>query len=71
MDGLEQDYEGRLQVVRLNVNQRTNDAAIRALRVRGHPTVVFLNRGGVPQDPLIGEQTDAMLRPKVEALLGP
>lgn len=71
MDGLEQDYAGRLQVMRLNFNKGANDAAIRALDVRGHPTVVLIDRNGVPQPPLIGVQTDEKLRPKVEALLGP
>lgn len=71
MDGIEQDYAGRLQVARLNFNQRTNDAAIRALRVRGHPTVVLIDRNGTPQEPLIGTQTDAKLRPRVEALIEP
>lgn len=70
MDGLEKDYAGRLQVVRLNFNQGRNQAAIRALGVRAHPTVVLIGRGGHPLDPLIGVQTDAALRPKVEAVLG-
>ncbi len=70
VDGIEEDFAGRLQVVRLNFNQSRNDAAIRALGVRGHPTVVLIDRRGMPQPPLIGIQTDAKLRPKVEALPG-
>ena len=71
VDGLEEDFAGKLQVVRLNFNDPKNNAAIRALGVRGHPTVVLIDRHGVPQAPLIGVQTDAKLRPKVEALIGP
>ncbi len=69
VDGLEHDYAGRLQVVRLNFNDKKNDAAIRALGVRGHPTIVLIDRNGIPQAPLLGVQTDAKLRPKVETLV--
>ena len=71
VDGLEQDYAGRLQVVHLNFNDRKNGDAIRALGVRGHPTIVLIDRNGIPQEPLLGVQTDAKLRPKVEALVNP
>lgn len=71
VDGLEQEFAGRLQVVRLNFNDVTNTRAIRALHVQFHPTVVLIDRQGIPQEPLIGIGTDAKLRPKVEALLGP
>jgi hypothetical protein len=70
VDGIEQDFAGRLQVVRLNFNDPRNADAIRTLRVRGHPTVVLIDRRGIPQEPLLGRQTDAKLRPRVEALLG-
>ena len=69
VDGLEQDYAGKLQVIRLNFNDPRNDPAIQALHVIAHPTVVLIDRQGRPQTPLIGIQTDAKLRPKVEALL--
>jgi len=58
-------------VVRLNFNQARNQAALRALHARFHPTVVLLDRTGQPQQPLIGIQTDEKLRPMVEALLVP
>ena len=70
VDGLERDFAGRLQVIRLNYNDPKNGDAIRALRVPGHPTVVLIDRSGIPQRPLVGMQTDARLRPKVEALVG-
>ena len=69
VDGLEQDYAGRLQVVRLDFNDPKNAKAIRALRIQGHPTIVLIDRQGTPQPPLLGTQTDASLRPKVEALV--
>ena len=71
MDGLERDYAGRLQVMRLDFNDDRNSAAVRALRVRGHPTLFLINRAGELQPPLLGSQTDGQLRPKVEALLAP
>ncbi len=71
VDGLAHDYAGRLQVVRLNFNDPNNGAAIRALGVRGHPTIVLIDRGGIPRETLLGVQTDAKVRPKVDALVGP
>ncbi len=69
VDGLEQDYAGKLQVIRLNFNDSKNDSAIQALKVYGHPSVVLIDRQGTPQEALLGIQTDAKLRPKVDALL--
>jgi hypothetical protein len=71
VDGLEGDFAGKLQVVRLNFNDHKNDDAIRALHVLGHPTIVLIDRHGVPREPLLGVQTDTKLRPKVEALVAP
>ena len=69
MDGLERDYAGRLQVVRMDFNDPTNKPALRALRVQGHPTIVLLTRDGRVQPPLLGAQTDGSLRPAVAALV--
>ena len=69
VNGIEQEYVGRLQVVRLNFNDRQNEEAITALGVRGHPTIVLLDKRGKIFRTRLGEQTDAMLRPHVEALL--
>ena len=71
MDGLEREFAGTLQVVRLNFDRPQNRAALRALRVRGHPTIVLIDRQGIPQESLIGQQTDDQLRPRVEALVQP
>jgi hypothetical protein len=69
VDGLEQDYAGKLQVVRLDFNDPKNRPALRALRVQGHPTVVLIDRNGKTQAPLLGPQTDASLRPAIQALV--
>ena len=69
VDGLEQDFAGKLQVIRLNFNDGKNATVIQVLDVRGHPTVVLINKHGVLQETLLGIQTDAKLRPKVAALV--
>lgn len=69
MNGLERDYSGRLQVVRLDFNSRQNERAIRALGVRVHPTIVLIDRRGRVQPLILGTQTDELLRPKVAALV--
>lgn len=69
VDGLEQDYAGKLQVIRLNFNDTKNAKALQTLNVSSHPTVVLIDRKGTPQEPLAGIATDGKLRPKIDALL--
>lgn len=69
VDGLGQDYAGRLQVIKLDFNDAKNQPALAALGVKAHPTVVLIDRQGVAQPPLIGIQTDEKLRPKLAALV--
>jgi len=58
-----------LQVFYLNFNDTRNVAAIKALHVIGHPSVVLIDRQGVAHAPLLGAQPEAKLRPQVEALV--
>lgn len=46
VDGLEAEFGERLQVVRLNFNDRANDGVITVLGVRGHPTIVLIDSDG-------------------------
>lgn len=69
VNGLEEDFGDDLQVVRLNFNDSENDAAIAALGVRGHPTIVLLNGDGEIHRRWLGAATDDDLRPLVQELL--
>ena len=42
---------------------------LQTLNVSSHPTVVLIDRKGTPQEPVAGIETDAKLRPKIDALL--
>lgn len=69
MDGLEREYQGRLQVVRLNFDEARNEQVIRELGVRAHPTIVFLDEDGHRQGQRLGPPTLEELRERVEPLL--
>ena len=69
MNGIEQEYRGRLQVARLNFNDRKNEGAIAALGVRGHPTIVLLDKHGEKFATRLGEQTLDQLQSEVERVL--
>ena len=69
VNGIEQEYAGRLQVVRLDFNDRKNDDAITALGVRGHPTIVLIDKNGGRFGARLGARTPEQMRTDVEALL--
>lgn len=71
VNGLEEDFGDELQVVRLDFNDSENDGAIAALGVRGHPTIVLLNREGEIHRRWLGAGTDDDLRPLVQQVLAP
>jgi hypothetical protein len=71
VNGIEGEYGARLQVVRLNFNDGANERAIAALAVRGHPTIVLLDREGEVTRTWFGAADAEDLRPLVEALLQP
>ena len=71
MNGLEEEFKGRLQVVRLDFNAPKNRDAVAALGVRGHPTVVLIRRDGTISRTWLGLATADDLRPLVEAILAP
>jgi hypothetical protein len=71
VNGLEEEYGTGLQVVRLNFNDRANDRATKALGVRGHPTIVLLDRAGEISRTWFGTATAEDLRPLVNVLVEP
>ncbi len=71
MNGIEKEFGDRLQVVRLNFNDRANSGVISALGVRGHPTIVLFDPDGEAGGAWFGAATAEDLRPLVEALFEP
>lgn len=68
VDGLEAEYE-EVQVVRLNAGESATAAALRALRMRGHPTTVVFDTEGDEAGRVLGPVGEAELRALVEASL--
>ena len=46
MHGLEEEFAGRLQVIRLNVDDEAGQRARAVYEVEKVPTVILLNQGG-------------------------
>lgn len=69
MDGIEREYEGRLQVIRLDFNEARNERVTAMLGVRAHPTVVFLDGEGRRRGMRLGPPGLEELRARVEPLL--
>lgn len=69
MDGIEREYQGKPQVVRLNFNEARAEKAITMLGVRAHPTVVLLDKDGRRQGQRLGPPSLEELRGLVEPLL--
>lgn len=68
VDGLEAEY-AEVQVVRLDAGESATAAALRALRVRGHPTTVVFDSDGEEVGRVLGPAGEAELRTLVEASL--
>ncbi len=66
LEELAADYDGRLQVAKLNVDENRQTPA--RFGIRGIPTLLFF-RDGTRVDQLIGNLPKVQVRAKVEALL--
>jgi hypothetical protein len=70
VDGLEDKYGMRLNFVRLDFDDPTDNARARALGVFGHPAIVLVRSDGSVASRLEGEVTAAKLDRVVLTLLG-
>ena len=57
MDGLEQTYGTRLHIMRVDFNSTAGQELAARYRVRGHPTIVVIDRAGTAQATIIGVPT--------------
>lgn len=69
VDRLAKEYEGTIEIRKLNVETDGEAADLAAsYRVQYVPTFVFLNSDGSTSDVLVGEQTEDQLKGALEAL---
>jgi len=66
LEELAEDYEGRIKVTKVNVDENPNIAA--RYQIRSIPTVLFFKNGEV-QDQVIGAVPKGELSKKIEAIL--
>ena len=57
MDGLEQTYGARLHVMRVDFNSPAGQELAARYQVRGHPTIVVIDRAGTGRVTIIGVPT--------------
>jgi thioredoxin-like negative regulator of GroEL len=69
VDGLEQEFEGRMVVAGLNLAVPANQEFQQQLGVRGHPSFVVLDAGGRVVEQYVGQQSADTLRTAMMAAL--
>ena len=62
VDGLEQEFAGQLEVLRLNADDPVNAQLMQDLGLRGHPSFAVLDTDGNITARFFGPQTAATLR---------
>ena len=62
VNGLQQEFEGRVSVVQLNADQKENAEFQSQLDLRGHPSFAVLEDDGSVVQRFFGPQTEAALR---------
>jgi thioredoxin-like negative regulator of GroEL len=69
--GLEEQYEGRIDFLYLNIAEARNDSAKRAFGFRSTPHFFLVNSRGVARDSIQGVVPSDSLRGALERLLAP
>ena len=68
VDGLEGEFEGRVEVTRLDANEGTNGALQQELGVQGHPSFVVVDAEGAVTERFFGPQEEATLEEAMAAV---
>jgi thioredoxin-like negative regulator of GroEL len=68
VDGLAQQYKGKVEFRRLDANDDATQQLAQAYGVQYVPTFVFLNADGTRSDQLVGEASAADLTKRLDAL---
>ena len=70
VDGLNEEFEGQVSVLRLDAAQPTNAKLQTEYSLRGHPAFAVLDSEGRVTQRLFGPQTEGVLRQSMEAVAG-
>lgn len=62
MDGIEQEYRGKAEVIRLNVDEPENERIQQTYGVRGHPSVVIIDEDGQVAERFFGTASTESLQ---------
>ena len=68
MDGLEAEFAGRVEVVRLNVDKPEQARLQQSYGMRGHPSIVLLDATGEPTHRYFGAEEAETLRAALHEL---
>jgi thioredoxin-like negative regulator of GroEL len=67
--GLETEFVGRANVLRLDANETENARVQQGYGLRGHPTFAVLDENGRVTQSFIGPQPESVLRAALEAVI--
>lgn len=62
MDGIEQAFSGKAEVIRLNVDEPENERIQQSYGVRGHPSVVIIDENGQVNERFFGAASTESLQ---------
>jgi thioredoxin-like negative regulator of GroEL len=54
VDGIEQEFSGKAEIIRLNADEPENERIQQAYGVRGHPSVVIVDQDGQVTERFLG-----------------
>lgn len=71
VNGLEEEFAGQIEVVRLNAAEKENEELMQSYGLRGHPSFVVLDENGRISQTYFGPQEAETLRTAVQNTLPP
>jgi thioredoxin-like negative regulator of GroEL len=69
VDGLEQEFAGQIQIIRLDANDPANSQLMEMLELRGHPAFAIINKEGQVTARFFGPQPIEALREAMQAVI--
>lgn len=68
VDGLIQEYEGKVDIVYVDVDDSDNQELTASFRVNAVPTFAFVNSDGSVKEVFVGGMYENVLRQKIDSL---
>ena len=69
VDGLEEEFSGRLTVLQLNVTEAENIQLLGNFGLRGHPSFALVDEGGKLSNTCSGPQRETQLREAIQLIV--